>query len=345
MHTLLGLTSLVLVVLAGGLALRGLRRARGWSLRRDVQVLVLATPLLSLGLGVFGLHHFAGQICWLGAPPWDYTLGVLLPFAMGAVAVAALGLGLVRLAVMQRLVVRTTWPGGAALQALVDGLADRMGAPRVRVTLCLHGQPLALTHGLWRPTLVVSTWIVEQLDQRELESVLAHELAHAARRDYLVTWLATVLRDAFCYVPSSGAAYRQLRRERELACDDVAVAATRRPLALASALAKVWQAALVAGAAGPGGSDGASGRPLGAPALLGTGDIGAPIEHRIERLLSPAPALPSAAAPGSRALALGLGSSGVAGLLAVQAANAAVFLAPMGCGPQVVLKSLLETLR
>src|SRR5439155_7584396 len=75
---------------------------------------------------------------------------------------------------------------------------------------------------------------------------LAHELGHVARRDYLVIWLATVLRDAFCYLPTSWAAYRQLQREKELACDDLAVAATNRPLALASALAKVWQQAVSA---------------------------------------------------------------------------------------------------
>ena len=42
-----------------------------------------------------------------------------------------------------------------------------------------------------------------------------------------------------------------------------------------------------------------------------------------------------------RTLALGLSGSGVAGLLALQAANAAVFLAPMGCGPHAVFASLL----
>ena len=51
-------------------------------------------------------------------------------------------------------------------------------------------------------------------------------------------WLATVLRDAFFYLPTSWAAYRQLSHEKELICDDLAIGSTHRPLALASALAR-----------------------------------------------------------------------------------------------------------
>ncbi len=49
-----------------------------------------------------------------------------------------------------------------------------------------------------------------------------------------------VLRDAFWYLPTSRVAYRQLEQDKEPACDDLAVGVTRRPLALASALTKVW---------------------------------------------------------------------------------------------------------
>ncbi len=50
--------------------------------------------------------------------------------------------------------------------------------------------------------------------------------------------------DAFFYLPTAHIAYRQLQGEKELACDDLAVGVTKRPLALASALAKVWNYAL-----------------------------------------------------------------------------------------------------
>src|SRR6266540_576354 len=94
-HVLLVLSSVAVVVLAGSLGLRLLGRVRGWPARRDLQVLVLAAPLVSLGLGVAALRHFAGQVCWLGAPPWDDTAAVLLPLGMGLVAIGALLLGVV----------------------------------------------------------------------------------------------------------------------------------------------------------------------------------------------------------------------------------------------------------
>jgi len=82
--------------------------------------------------------------------------------------------------------------------------------------------------------------MLEHLDDRELEAVLAHELGHVAHHDYLMSWLAMVLRDAFFYLPTSHIAYRRLQQEKELMCDDSTIGITHRPLALASALTKVW---------------------------------------------------------------------------------------------------------
>ncbi len=163
MHTLLGLSSLLLVVLGGYLALGALRRLGDWSRRRDFQFLVLAAPLISLGLGIAGLHHFAGRVCFLGAPPWDYTLGVALPLGMGLFALVAFGLGLVRLALMNRVVGRRGTPADPALQALTDQLAERLGASPARLLLCAYDRPLALTSGLFRPTVLLSTWMVDHL--------------------------------------------------------------------------------------------------------------------------------------------------------------------------------------
>lgn len=324
MHTLLALSSLLLVLLGGYLALGCLRHLVGWAWRRDLQLLVLAAPAASLALGIGGVHHFAGRLCFLDAPPWDYTLGLVLPLGMGLVALAGFGLGVVRLALMEWVVARRGTLADHELHALVERLAERLGTARPRVRLCAHDRPMALTWGLLRPTLLLSTWMVEHLDRRELEAVVAHELGHVARRDYLVVWLATVLRDAFCYLPTSWAAYRRLQQEKEFACDDLAVGATHRPLALASALAKVWQGALGGSALGA------------AQPLVGTDGS---IEGRIQRLLAAARPAPSVSR--SRAVAVGVGASALAGLLAVQAANASVMLAPMGCGPAILLGRLL----
>ncbi len=125
------------------------------------------------------------------------------------------------------------------LQARVDAWTHSRGMGPVRVRLTQSARPLALIYGIRRPTALLSTWMLEQLDNAELEAVLTHELMHVSRGDYLVNWIATMLRDAFFYLPTSRRAYQQLRHEKELACDDLVVQTTRRPLALASALTKV----------------------------------------------------------------------------------------------------------
>jgi Zn-dependent protease with chaperone function len=97
--------------------------------------------------------------------------------------------------------------------------------------------------GTRRPVVVLGADLLEQLDEQEIEGVLAHELAHVRRRDTLVATLLGGLRDLTFFVPGGGWAVRQLHRERELAADQLAVAATRRPGALASGLLKVLESA------------------------------------------------------------------------------------------------------
>jgi Zn-dependent protease with chaperone function len=349
-HTVLVLSSLLLAVAGGHTALALLRR-RGpwtgpsgwsyWSHRRNLQLSILAAPAVSLGAGLWSLHHFSGRICFVGAPTWDQALGLALPALMGIVACAALGLGIARLALLYRIMPCVAVPAGPELRSLAGRIAHQLGLPEPRVLVCPHGRPLALTWGLCRPTLLLSAWMVERLDARELEAVVAHELGHAARRDYMAIWVATVLRDAFFYLPASWVAFRQLQREREFACDDLAVAVTRRPLALASALTKVWQHVLTWPLP-------AAGRPQSAPAVQGLLEAGAPtqsIERRIERLLAGSRLATPAVLLGtgrSRVLGLGLSTSALAGLLTAEAMNVAVLLAPMGCGPASLLRLLLR---
>lgn len=323
MHALLALSSVLLVALSGFVLLGAVRRVGGPQ-RRLLQVLVLAIPVVSLALGLAGLFHFARRDCFLAAPVWDATLGAALPLGMALVGLAGLALGLGRHVLLGRAIARGGRPAGPALQSLVEELAGRLRAPRPRLLVCTLDRPLALTYGLRRPTVLLSTWMLERLDAQELESVLAHELAHAARRDYVAVWLATVLRDAFCYLPTSWAAYRQLRREKETTCDDLAIGATRRPLALASALAKVWHAAAGSVAFAP------------AASLSGSAEV---IEDRIERLMGP-PRL-GVERSRTRAAALAIGAAGLAALLGLQAATLALLLAPMGCGPLSALGGVL----
>ena len=322
MHTLLTLLSLLFVVAACYLAFGILHRIEGWTSRRDLQFWVLVVPLVSLVLCIAALAHFVYQDCLLNAPTWDHLLALALPLSMGFIAFGGAVLGVVRLMLISWFVARHGGVVTRELQALAKLQAERLGLTQPRLLVCLYDQPLALTCGWWRPTLLLSTWMVDHLDRRELEAVVAHELAHVARSDCLVIWLATMLRDAFFYLPTSRVAYRQLQQEKELACDDLAVGLTNRPLALASALAKVWHEMVSAPTFGV------------AQAFAERGDL---IETRIARLM--AHAKPTRNAADSRKVSLKITVFALVSLIAVETASAVVILGLMGCGPMMALFS------
>jgi Zn-dependent protease with chaperone function len=122
----------------------------------------------------------------------------------------------------------------------VNRLSAQMGirAPRV---LLLPGCPGgAFTAGLRRPVVVVDTALLHQLDEREMEGLLAHELAHIARRDTLVGLVVGVFRDCTFFLPPIHLAARWLRNEQEESADELASRHTGRPGALASSILKVW---------------------------------------------------------------------------------------------------------
>src|SRR5437764_15462003 len=132
MHLLLGISSIALFTYGSFLALRLLHSIGLWRHRRYVQCLVLVLPLVSLGLGLVGLHHFAGRACLRNAPFWDSTVEIAVPLGMGLVALGALGLGMLRFALIARVVLRGSFSAGSDLQSLADHLAERLGATRAQ---------------------------------------------------------------------------------------------------------------------------------------------------------------------------------------------------------------------
>ena len=241
MHILLYMSGMLVVILLGSvLVLHLLRLFSDWSQRKVMQLLVLITPLVSLIVLIGGLQHVLNLDCALNAPAWDYTLDVTVLLLVGSNIVGALGLGLGRLVLMKWVMKQQEVITDPDLQALVDQFAQQSGLPRLCLQLVRSDRPFALLYGIRRPTMLLSTWMIDHLDQHELEAVLVHELVHVRRRDYLLNWVALLLRDAFFYLPTSRIAYRQLHHEKELASDDLVAQSTKRPLALASALTKVW---------------------------------------------------------------------------------------------------------
>ena len=78
--------------------------------------------------------------------------------------------------------------------------------------------------GYLRPMILLPASAITGLTARELELILAHELAHIRKHDYLVNLVQTVIEALLFYHPGTWWMSAQVRRERENCCDDVAVA-------------------------------------------------------------------------------------------------------------------------
>ena len=108
--------------------------------------------------------------------------------------------------------------------------------------------PLVVGHRAAR-AILLPLGTVAGLSPAYLEAILAHELAHVLRRDYLVNLLQTVAEALFFYHPAVWFVAGCVRTERENCCDDAATAlvggdALRLARAL-TALAEWSQSAVV----------------------------------------------------------------------------------------------------
>jgi beta-lactamase regulating signal transducer with metallopeptidase domain/HEAT repeat protein len=92
------------------------------------------------------------------------------------------------------------------------------------------------TIGFLRPALLWPVSLHTGLTVSQIDLLLAHELAHLKRHDYLVNVLQTILETALFYHPGVWWLSTRVRDERELCCDDVALEVTGDPHAYAEAL-------------------------------------------------------------------------------------------------------------
>jgi len=93
--------------------------------------------------------------------------------------------------------------------------------------------------GWLRPVVLLPVGAIGGLPPEYLEALLLHELAHIRRHDYLVNILQGVAEALLFYHPAVWWVSGQIRAERELCCDDVAVSVSGDALTVARALAQL----------------------------------------------------------------------------------------------------------
>jgi beta-lactamase regulating signal transducer with metallopeptidase domain len=106
----------------------------------------------------------------------------------------------------------------AALRSLMRRAA--VSAP-VRLSISPVAQ-VPCVIGWLRPVILMPAAALAGLDWQAVEALLAHELAHIRRHDYVVNLLQTLLDTLLFYHPAVWWVSRQIRMERENCCDDIA---------------------------------------------------------------------------------------------------------------------------
>ncbi|HMK47277.1 MAG TPA: M48 family metalloprotease [Methanocella sp.] len=158
------------------------------------------------------------------------------------------------------------------LHMMIEGLCSRMGLPKPRIAIVSNDMPNAFATGRSpsKSVVAVTTGILNRLNERELEAVLAHEMTHVKNRDMfvvtfasfivsIITWMvyiifASVMRGDRDNLGASMAAWmvsmlfsntigliliNTVSRYREYGADSGSAYVTRNPDELISALQKI----------------------------------------------------------------------------------------------------------
>jgi cytohesin len=115
-------------------------------------------------------------------------------------------------------------------------LCERLGMRRFSRVFISPSAVQAMAAGYLRPLVLLPASMMTQMQPEMLEAVIAHELAHIRRFDLWINLAQRVIETLLFYHPAVWWLSSQIRSERELCCDELAVRATGERLIYASAL-------------------------------------------------------------------------------------------------------------
>jgi beta-lactamase regulating signal transducer with metallopeptidase domain len=208
-----------------------------------------SAPLLSHD---FGIHVSPGQavpklklenLAIPGQPqlpsrtPFESILAALVMLCCGAVGVqlSRLIIGLFANARLKR---RAVIPQDSILIASFVNAA-RILHPRRKVSFAISDEVAAPgVIGYSRPCILLPRPLIERLEPAEIEQVLSHELAHVSRYDDWIIVIQRLIEALFIFHPLVYFIARRIDLDREMACDDHAIALSQ-PRTYAACLTKI----------------------------------------------------------------------------------------------------------
>jgi beta-lactamase regulating signal transducer with metallopeptidase domain len=139
----------------------------------------------------------------------------------------------------QRLKRADTSPADPVWEQHLDRLSRvlRVSGPVRLAKSALAGTPSVI--GWLKPVILVPAAAFARMDPEQLEALLAHELAHIRRHDYIVNLIQSAAETLLFYHPAVWRVSRKIRIERENCCDDLAVSVCGDVVTYARALTRL----------------------------------------------------------------------------------------------------------
>ena len=172
------------------------------------------------------------SLAWVGSRKIDWTkwAGIFWIVGSGAMLVRV-GAGLVR---AQRLMA----VGEPVELPMLKEVAEEMGVRRVRALVSAAYRVPAVI-GAWSPVVLVPLSVVSEVSAEQMRMILAHELAHVRRWDFLVNVVQQVIEALLFFNPAVWWISQQVGIEREACCDAAAVRGEGDAARMAETLSRV----------------------------------------------------------------------------------------------------------
>lgn len=120
-------------------------------------------------------------------------------------------------------------------------LAERLQitcSPMLRLTSAFSSP---CTFGWMRPIVLMPLSLVSRLSREQFEALIAHELAHIRRHDFIANLIQSAIEMLYFFNPGVWWLSREIRSERENCADDLAISLCKSPFDYAQALAALLQ--------------------------------------------------------------------------------------------------------
>ncbi|BBI34156.1 M56 family metallopeptidase [Cohnella abietis] len=206
-----------------------------------VAVLVLSQMAMyeaHLLLGV-KLHRNLFDICaslFRSNPLSYYLISVLLNLLVAYTLAIGLFRSIQQFYLIRKFRVRLSMLVHKPLTAQMN---DKFRRAKQDIIVVRNDQLLALTMGFRKPRIVLSTGLLDLLDEQELKAVVEHESYHQLNHDAAKIFLLQMISQALWFIPVTKWSYHNYRIISELSADDHAIRTMGNEISLGSALLKM----------------------------------------------------------------------------------------------------------